>query len=110
MQWFKNSIYHSVLLITGNLSSLQSLHDYETTDGMIEKIQRLYQEIWNTKLIFFTRVRGHTGVEGNKKTDSLPKEAAQHHQLNTRFILFPHSHLKYKLKHNLIQNWQQLWD
>ena len=50
------------------------------------------------------------GVERNEKADSWAKEATQDHLLNGRFIPFPHSYLKYKLKHNLIQNWQQRWD
>ena len=69
-QWFKNSIYHSALLITDSLSSLKALQDYESTDGIIMRIQRLYQEICNTKHIFFTWVREHIGVEGNEKADT----------------------------------------
>ena len=74
------------------------------------RIQQLYHEMCNIKHIFFTWVRGHTGAEGKENADSLTKGAAQDHQLNARFLLFPHSYLKYKLTQNLIQNWQERWD
>ena len=53
MQWFKNYVHHSAVLITDSLSCLQALQDNESTDDMVMKIQQLYQEICITKHTFY---------------------------------------------------------
>lgn len=51
-------------------------------------------------------MRGHTGVEGNEKTDSLAKSAAQSSDKSLPFVAFSKSHLKRQLKMNSMELWQ----
>ena len=59
------------------------------------------------KIIVFTWVRGHSGVQGNEMADTLAREAAQDDQTFPTSVPFPHSYIKLLLKRDLYQQWQR---
>ena len=106
--WFKNSNFNSCLINTDSLSGLGALQDTETTDYLTQTI--LLQLQSTEKTIFFRWVRGHAGLHGNERADTLAREAAQNSNSVFLFSPFPLSSIKRKLKSSILSLWQQQWD
>ena len=99
INWFSNSTHNSCTINTDSLSGLLALKDQETTDYLVQTILLQLQSL--KKFISFRWVRGHAGLRGNERADTLAREAAQNSENASIFIPISCSSLKTKLKRSL---------
>lgn len=108
LQWAEASFFPSSQIFTDSQSSVLALDKNQNRDHLVVEIQHLLHE--TTKSYYFSWVRGHTGIVGNENADTLAKLATTEDNPQTLFLPLPPSHLKFKLKHQLLTLWQQRWD
>ena len=107
-EWFEASCDSVCLICSDSLSGLLALSNTEHTNFLVQEIQQLL--IKSQKSFFFMWVKGHSGVLGNENADRLAKNATDNLAQAPPFLPLPPSNLKYKLRQELLEEWQNRWD
>ena len=106
--WMEKQPFAEILICSDSLSGLLSLDNIEHTDPLVQDIQ--LSVIKSSKLISFMWIKGHSGIHGNERADTLARNAAVNDSLPPTFVPYPPSNLKYTLKQKLLLDWQLRWD
>lgn len=109
IEWTQKASITSATIYTDSLSGLIALEDIYSKNLLVIQIILKLQHI-NTK-INFKWVKSHIGIRGNEEVDKLAKQATKASaDTKIKFWPYPLSHLKRRLKHNLLEAWQLEWD
>ncbi|XP_067123584.1 uncharacterized protein [Centruroides vittatus] len=103
----KNKIKNRhIRICTDSQTAIKKVHNHS---GSISEL--IYDEINKSynNLIAFSWVRGHTGVEGNERADSLAKQAAAS-SATVCYSEMSDTSVKSVIHNTAIQLWQQEWE
>lgn len=90
-----------------NKSGLISISQTCNRHSIVINIQ---QKLHNTNNKYTLNwVKGHTGLAGNERADTLAKQAVADPDLPITFLPRPPSFIKYTQKQQILRNWQLRW-
>lgn len=109
IDWALTSSYHSFTIVSDSQSSITALQDTSSKNIMVlEILQKLHK---SDKYFIFQWTRAHVGTIGNEIADSLARKAAKSViNIKFKFIPYPASYFKHKVKCKILQDWQTIWD
>jgi ribonuclease HI len=109
MQQVKNYEPRRAVIFTDSKITLDSIISAKNHKYLVEEIGKrtvtLNKKNWKIK---FKWVKAHVGINGNKTTDRLAKEATQNH--NVTYSRIPKSTIKKETQEESIRKWQNQWE
>ena len=96
-----------IIIFCDSLSVLQSLHNMNITNPLIQKVLIKHTEITVTKNIVLCWIPSHIGISGNEMADKAAKESLD---LNISNCKVPHTDSRQSIFSYIKSKWQTSWD
>jgi ribonuclease HI len=99
----------SVIIKSDSQSAIQAIKQFNNSHPIVNEIKELIRSLSKNVIFNIQWVRGHTGIEGNERADTLAKEAANKDLSESIYNSFSLSYAKRHFKTVTVNEWQNIW-
>jgi ribonuclease HI len=98
-----------VLILSDSQSAISAIKQHNNSHPIVCDIKNLIRSVDKKVNLHIQWVRGHNGVEGNERADTLAKEAANLDLSEYEYDLYPLSFAKKHFKILTLKEWEKCW-